>query len=375
MKSPFSLVLAFFAFAPFAAAQQSASAEAGGPSGKPALAALEFSKPKAVEGLGPGSMIAGRFDCGEDGSIYTLVAGDAPEGDPESHVSLLGIHSDGTATSFPWWSVPGFTKVTGPGAIFTGNKHVYVLVRAESGSEQNERSSTYPAILVFNLSGALEGTVRLESGSDPVAFGVFPSGNILLVSGDRLNHRMSLSLVRDDGSPLRELTLGREDFVTRSAEMPVKPRGTATYSPLLLIAMTKVLPLDGHLLLVPMEAGDLPMVEVGEHGVLGSTTPHLPADLVLEGLVSSSASSYTLHLAKHIDSFQEGSRDAQGKVLAIAIEPYQRLTEISRADGSVLGEIGLGSGGIKPACEANGVYRLLTSGSEKKLQVVTARLR
>jgi hypothetical protein len=215
----------------------------------------------------------------------------------------------------------------------------------------------------------------LDGDQDPLSFGVFPSGNILLVSHDRLNHRMSLSLVSKTGSPIREISLGKDDFVTRSAEMPPTVRGTANYSPLLLTAMAKVLPLDGHLLLVPMETSDLPMIEIGEDGVLGSTTPHLPADLVIEGLISANATSYTLRLARHIDSKDDGVRDAQGKVLAIAIAPYQRLTEISRADGSVLREIDLGSDGIKPACQADGAYRLLTAGSEKKLQVVTARLR
>jgi hypothetical protein len=374
MRSPIVLCIALLTVAQCAVGQQSAPVVAGEP-GKSNLAAFEFSKPKSVEGVGPGSMIAGRFECGEDGSIYALLAGDAPKGDPDSHVALMGIRSDGTTTSFPWWSAPGFTKVTGPNAIFTGNGHVYVLVKARGGSEADDHPSAHPAMLTFNQEGVLESAVRLNADSHPLTFGVFPSGNMLLVSQDRLNHRMDLSVVSKTGSPIREISLGKDDFVTKSAAMSPTVRGADNYSPLLLVAMSKVLPLDGHLLLVPMETGDLPMIEIGEDGVLGSTTPHLPADLVIEGLVSSSPTSYTLRVARHIDSKDNGARDAQGKVLAIAVAPYQRLTEISRTDGSVLREIDLGSSGIEPACEADGAYRLLTSGSEKKLQVVTARLR
>ena len=368
------LCIAVLTVAQYAVGQPSAAAVSSEP-GRPNLATLEFSKPKSVEGVGPGSMIAGRFECGEDGSIYALMAGDAPKGDPDSHVALMGIRSDGTATSFPWWSAPGLTKVTGPNAIFTGNRRVYVLVKARGGSEAANDPSAHPVMLTFNQEGTLESAFQLNADSHPLTFGVFPSGDMLLVSQDRLNHRMDLSVVSKTGSPIREISLGNEDFVTKSAVMSPTIRGADNYSPLLLVAMSKVLPLDGHLLLVSMETGNLPMIEIGENGVLGSTTPHLPADLVIEGLVSSSPTSYTLRVAKHIDSKDNGVRDAQGKVLAIAVEPYQRLVEISRTDGSVLREIDLGSSGIEPACEADGAYRLLTSGDEKKLQVVTARLR
>ena len=129
-----------------------------------------------------------------------------------------------------------------------------------------------------------------------------------------------------------------------------------------------------HLLLAPLDTGDLPILELDEHGVLGATTPHLPTGMVLEGFISSGASAFTVRLGKLLEPKSEGPHDAEGRVFGVATEPSQQMTEISRTDGHVLRQIDLGAVGVQPACEANGVYHLLTSGNEQRLQFVTARL-
>jgi hypothetical protein len=65
------------------------------------------------------------------------------------------------------------------------------------------------------------------------------SVNLLLISEDRLNHRMALNLAGADGSPIRELRLYASDFVMRAAQMTAAARGTSSYSPTLLISMSK----------------------------------------------------------------------------------------------------------------------------------------
>ena len=206
-----------------------------------APAALEFSKPQFVERVSAGSMVAGRFDC-DHGSIYTLLAGSPPEGDPDSHLALMAIHPDGTTTSFQWWSAPGLAAVSMPKSIFVGNGHVYVLVIGKGATAENEHASRYPVVLIFNRDGPLEDTVRLEEDWNPLAFGVFPSGNILVASEDRLNHRMDLSLVDKRGAFVRRISLEDNDFVARAAQMPATDRGSANYSPIFLIAMSKFCP-------------------------------------------------------------------------------------------------------------------------------------
>jgi hypothetical protein len=370
------LVLICLSAGACSSAQNTESGKAGG---MPALApkradvaALEFSKPKIVEDLGAGPMIVGRLDCSDDGSIYTLIDGYALN---SGSTALLAIHPDGTVTSLLWRSVPGFAHISPPKSIFVGNGRVYVLVSGESDSAKQGNISRYPLVLAFDKQGSIVGTVVLKQDLNSLVLGVFPSGNILLISEDRLNHRMALNLVGADGAPIRELRLYDSDFVVRAAQMPTASRGPASYSTYLLITMSKFFPSGDNLLLVPLETSGLPMVELDERGVLHSVVPHLPDDMILEGFVSSNASSWKVRLANAIENDKE-PLDLQGKVLGVATRPSARIAELSRTDGSLLRELDMGGPGVQPACETDGTFRFLTSGAgQGRLQVVTARVR
>jgi hypothetical protein len=317
--------------------------------------------------------IVGRLDCGDDGSIYTLIDGYALNSE---RLALLAIHPDGAVTNFPWRSAPGFADISMPKSIFVGNGRVYVLANAESKSAKRAHRSRYPLVLAFDKEGSLVGTVVLEHDLNPLVLGVFPSGNILLVSEDRLNHRMTLNLVGADGTPIRELRLHASDFVIRAAQMPAAARGTNSYSPTLLISMSKFFPSGDHLLLVPLETSGLPTVELGEHGVLHSVITNLPDNEVLEAfLPSNDALSWKVLLATVLENDRE-MFDSQGKVLSVGTRPSARIAELSRTDGRLLQEIDIGGDGILPACETDGTFRFLTSGAgQGHLQVVTAQVR
>lgn len=340
------------------------------------VVAIEFSKPKIVEDLNAGSMIAGRFDCSNDGSIYTLIDGYALNIGTalNERLALLGIHPDGTVTSLPWRLVPGFTDVSLPKSIFVGNGHEYVLVNAERKTAKPGYVSRYPLVLTFDVKGSLVGTVVLSQDLNPLSFGVFPSGNILLVSEDRLNHRMALNLVGADGVPIRELHLNDSDFVVRASHMPAAARGPSSYSTSLLIAMSKFFPSSNHLLLVPLETSGLPIVELDERGVVRSVVPLLPNNMVIESfLPTNDASSWKVRPATVLENDTE-TLDSQGKVLGVATRPANRIAVISRTDGSLQREIDIGGPGIQPACEIDGTFRFLTSSDQGRLQVVTARV-
>lgn len=340
-------------------------------------ARFEFSRPQSVVSLGPGAMVAGRFDCGDNGSVYAPVQGDVSgtNADPKRRdgLALIGIRPNGATRSFPWWSVPGYKAISTPQSIFVGNDHLYLLVRGTKVSEQQEKIRS-SLILKFDTSGNLEDAITLDGALKTLAIGVFPSGRILLVSEDRLNHRMSLELVDEHGVFIRELRLNNDDFIERAAQLPPSRLGTSAYSPALLIGLTKLKPWKGHLLLVPLLTSGLPIVELAEDGVVSSVIPHLPGKMILESFISSNDSTYTVQLGK---VFESGNPpvDTQGKLHSIGTQPSDQITEISRASGRILRQIDLGSSGVEPACEAGGVYRFFVSDSEKKLQVVSAQLR
>src|SRR5271156_5406006 len=88
---------------------QDLGAEKDSEAPKSAVVSLEFSQPKAVQDLTAAPMVVGRFDCSDDGDIYTLIDGYAVnrESAANNTLALLAIHPDGCATSLPWHSVPG----------------------------------------------------------------------------------------------------------------------------------------------------------------------------------------------------------------------------------------------------------------------------
>ena len=353
----------------------------GGPDGNPGIptsapnpsviAKLEFSQPNAVEDLDANPATVGRLDCSDDGSIETLIDGYALDNQttPNDRLALLVIHPNGTVTNLPYRSVPEFANFSMPQSVFVGNSLVYALVNAESKSAKQGVPSRHTLVVAFDKQGFLVRTVVLERELAPLVLGVFPSGNMLLISQNRQNDRMQLRLVSPSGVPIRELALNDDDFVTRAARLPAETR---SYSPSFLIGMSRLIASNKNLLLVPLESG-LPIVDLDENGVLHSSIPNVPGNMVLEHFLSSGASSWKVQLATVLESKKE-SLDSQGRTLAIAIRPSERIEEFSRIDGSLLREFDTGREGLEAACEADGAFHFLTSDGQGRLQVATAHV-
>ena len=141
---------------------------------QPAGAAkLEFSQPQTVTNVGAGAMLAGRFDCGNDGSVYVLLQGNVAgtNADPVSQdgLALLGVHPDGAVKSFPWWAVPEFSGISMPQSVFVGNEHVYVLVRGGSVSEQQEHAAQSQLVLKFDTKGNAGVSVQVPRQAEQAA--------------------------------------------------------------------------------------------------------------------------------------------------------------------------------------------------------------
>jgi hypothetical protein len=340
------------------------------------VASLKFSSPSPVVDLDGTPTDWGRFDCSEDGSIYTVIDGYALNSgaNPNGRLALVAIHPDGSVTSFPWRTIPGFTNISLPKSIFVGNGHVYVLVNGDRESAANNRILRYALVLMFDARGSLVGTVVLKQDLDPLVLGVFASGNIVLVSEDLLNNRMALSVVGADGTPIRELGLNENDFVARAAQLPAALGTTSSYSPELLIAMSKFFPLGNNLLLVPFETSGLPVIELGELGLTHSVIPRLPDKMIIDGFVSATPSTFKVRLGDVVET-TKGAYDSQNKRTAVGTRPTNRIAELSFNDGSLIREIRIGSTQVQPVCETDGTFRFLTSSEVKgNLQVITARI-
>ena len=339
------------------------------------ISRLEFSRPKTIANVGSDAAYLENFRCANDGSAYIFVngtvSGTNADPDRQNLAALLGVHPDGTVTSFPWWSVPEFSSMSMPQSVFVGNEHVYVLDRGRRISKEQERTPLSPVVLKYDTAGNLLETIAPAEDRNALVIGVFPSGHMLLISEDRLNHRMALDLLDEHGVFIRDLRLNKDDFVERAEQLPTASRGTGSYSPTILIGMSELVPSDGHLLLVPLYSAGLPIIELSEDGVVNSITPHLLNGNVIEALISVGASTIAVQPGKVLQSGKP-TVDAQGKFMGVPTEPFPRIALISRANGDIVKEFDLGSADVEPECESAGVFRFLTSDRQRRLQLVSA---
>ncbi|HEY2858928.1 MAG TPA: hypothetical protein VGJ21_10970 [Terracidiphilus sp.] len=375
MKMALCFAFAFVAAATCAMAQDHGNVDDAAPV-PVRTSRLEFSKPETIANIGADATYLDNFRCADDGSAYIFVNGNVSgtnaDPDRQNLPPLLGVHPDSTVTSFPWWSVPQFSWMSLPQSVFVGNGHVYVLDRGRRISKEQERTPVSPVVLKYDMAGHLQETISPAEDRNAFVLGVFPSGHMLLIAEDRLNHRMSLDLLDEHGVFIRVLRLNKDDFVERAAQLPTASRGTGSYSTNSLISSSELVPWNGHLVLVPLYSSGLPIIELSEDGVVSSITPHLPEGTVIESLISVGASTVTIQPGKVLQSGNP-TVDPQGKFMGVPTQPFPRITLISRANGGIVKELDLGSADVEPECESAGVYQFLTSDHEGMLQLVSAR--
>lgn len=229
-----------------------------------AITIPRFSRPQVVADLGPRPTIAGRFGCSRNGTIYAFVDGYIPKANHSGatdRMALLGIHPDGTATNFDWHSICGYAHVFWPKSLFVGYDHINVLVKAEREIAGGKRVPDF-LVLTFDQNAVLARTTALPNGIEPWVMGAFRSGNMVLISEDRLNHRMVADLIASDGSPIRQLDLGNDDYLALASTMP---DGPGKYEPDFLIASSTFHPFEDNLLLIPTVSG-LPSSRLASRG-------------------------------------------------------------------------------------------------------------
>lgn len=359
-----------------AVAQVKVEPERNVPATQTSVPSMRFSRPQVIGDINPRPTIAGRFDCDKDGTIYTFIDGYTPNtgSTPTARLALLGIHPNGNVTNFDWRSVEGFTNISLPRSVFVGHGQIFVLAEGDRKSGKEEQYLPYPLVLTFNQEGTLIRVGVLDQGLDPLVLGVFKSGNFVVVSYDRLNNRMALDLIRPDGTEIRQLSLGSNDYLAQASKMgPQSMPGK--YNSTLLIDMSKFFPFGRNLLLVPLETSGLPVLNLGEKGVASAIVPQLPKGMVLDSFISTTSTSLKMRLGTVVQT-QHPALDSDGKLLSVGTIPSQKITEFSLANGSIVHEDKIGSTAVQPACEADGALRLLTSsGTAGKLAVVTARMK
>jgi len=343
---------------------------------------FELSKPKFVMDLGQTTGILGRFKCGASSSVLVeLSTADGGQsntsGHRPGHLELAEIKPDGQSLSFAWQSAPGYTRFSHPRDVFVRGGKIYVLTEAEKDAltSDGKRSPRIALILQLGADGGLKSVTPLDRGLDPMGFGVYGSGDYLIVSVDHLNRRLALSVLDSAGTETREIRLFDADTIQKGETASDKGSQPMTYSPDFLAATTGVYAAGENLLLVPHLGSGSPVVEVNESGIVRTTIPKLPKGTLIASFIPSTGRTFKFRLGSLRDDVPQ-DLDSDGHVEGVSIRPSALIAEIDPNDGSIVREIDAGSLGVQPACEADGSYTFLTAHREDgQLQIVQATLR
>jgi hypothetical protein len=338
---------------------------------------LEYGKPVDILPLPGGSGISAQAFCGADGGALLLMNIDDnvqdTKGHPLGHSSLVYVKANGEFNSIPSESVPGYTSVFSPEQFLLSGGNIYVLtsgLRNNTGTK-DDKPKRENIVLVFDGSGALRSTIPIDPAIDPTSFGVFGSGDLLILSEDPLNQRMQLSTI-DSSGRIHELRLSADDFTRHKGPSATGSEGAVTFSPVALIAMTEIVPYGANLLLVPLASSNLPVLEIDESRVVRSVVPHLPKGAVVTDLVPSSGRTWQIRLGL-LNTSTYRRLDTNGQANGASYLSSKTILEVNPSDGEIIRQIDLGVPGVHPVCERDGVYTLLTSRhQDKMLQLVTA---
>jgi hypothetical protein len=148
-----------------------------------------------------------------------------------------------------------------------------------------------------------------------------------------------------------------------------------TYDRHTLLDLTRIYPHQNNLLLVPHGTSSVPIIEVGETGLIHVTTPKLPKGTVNEMFIPSNGAALRLQLGSLYENARQ-IKTTDGLLIGSTTRPSQRIVEFDLQDGRILNQMEIGTSGVQPACESNGVFTFLSSDQETGfLQIVQAKVR
>jgi hypothetical protein len=249
---------------------------------------------------------------------------------------------------------------------------VYTLETAEmyDPADPGKRLGLAHVILIYDYEGAYQGVVRLEPGLNPVNIAAFSSGDILVVSLDKMNQTTRLLIFDPAGRPIKELKLFDEDYALKlqladkAGTADSVDRLNALWSHL---ALTHWAPFGENLLMSSNEAQP-PLIEINENGVVRSTNVILPDNATIGGIFESSDRIYhVLASATEVNQSQTSANASPpGQTFFVPTE----IDDIYPSDGTILKRVKF-TRGLMPACVRDESYTFVwTRGDDGKLQTI-----
>jgi hypothetical protein len=340
---------------------------------------LRYDEPKTYPTGTKQSVIIGDFKCGGDGTVFlpmmedpTALNGEingGPRTDRLHRILVTALTPSGDVVRFAHAEIPGLRTFVPDVRYFVSSSRVYTLESAQMYDPADPAKSLgrVHLILIYDYQGAYKGVVRLEPGSNPINIAAFPSGDILVVSLDKLNQTTRLLLFDQAGRPLKELRLFDEDYALKlklrdKAETPGSAGGPIWTS----LALAHWVPFGEDLLMSPTTESTPPLIEINENGVVRSTNVSLPENAALTGISESSDKIYHV-VGSEKSQVEPSASDPPGQKFSYT--PTE-VDDINPGDGTVLRRVKF-TRGLWPVCVRDESYTFLSPRDEDgRLQII-----
>lgn len=329
---------------------------------------LVFSAPERTSLGATGTIMKADYGCADDGSVLLQIA-DAPQVMDMSLHALKGPLDD---IRFSPPHLSGYSSIASwPVAYFSDSQEVAILEQAPIAQSQLEAERTPQTwawlALLYDRKGTFEHAVPIPSDIEPVALGIYGSGDLLLVATNKTTKAADLVVLSPQGGVITHLLLFDDDYNTSKTAKRQQP--FASLGPDVTFTSLQIAAHGDNLLLVPRMTSS-PIIEVNEHGVIHTVPLQLPKGIAIAELLAQDGSLWTVRTYTNLQ-IETDSKTGQ-KSGSMHEEP---VFVFNSFDGSLVHRIDLPAkfNGLL-ACEHNGDYTALTTDpKDGRLEVLSGR--
>jgi hypothetical protein len=261
-----------------------------------------FSRGEAVPGLSASPVIKLPFECASDGTVFISMMAVGAQVKPPNYAPppllFTAVSPAGRATTFPLDEVTQQRFDVREIDHYVAESSVIFLIKAASenkptkqgyattdgtkGEYDRNAADHHFYVVIFDRDGKHKKTEQIDDAFRLNHLGVFPSGMFLALAYDESDHSPKLAMLKDDGTLLKFLQIGKGD----APESMLRTQDGTGKGRALYIAPMELVP-QGRSILVIQQKTSFPLLEVNEAGEIRPVHLRLAKDTQIEGIVPS----------------------------------------------------------------------------------------
>jgi len=331
------------------------------------LYSISFERKDAVAGIDASPAIKLPFECTSDGAVFVDMVPVGARLQPPLYAPppllLVSVSPSRKAKTYPLDQATEQLYDVREIDHYASDSAIIFLIKAASENKPTQQAYTksdgtqgqftkntaerHTYIVVFTRDGEHKKTIEADVSFEIEQIGVFPSGAFLAFGYDEKDHSPKLAMLKDDGTLMRPLELGKRD----APESLFGTKNGIGEGPAVYITPAQLVP-EGHSIIVVQNKTAFPLLEVSEAGEIRAIHPALPKEMQIEGLIASDQNLYA-----RVTPADGGS-----------------IYELNAHDGTVLRRLTLADGraGSSVACVHDGKFLSFEHGEGKLIPLVGA---